>query len=127
MRRELDAEKIAARDAIASADRARDDALTAGGKLAELKEQYAKDKENSEALQRQLSQTLAAEKAAAVAAKERADQGLASVKQVSRFRYVMCRMLELFSLRTPLDQYLYPIETWWVVPTGGWEPYSDSR
>ena len=27
---------------------------------------------------------------------------------MSRFRYVMCRMLELFYLRTPLNQYLYP-------------------
>ena len=33
----------------------------------------------------------------------------------------MCRMLELFYLRTPLEQYLYPIEAWWGVPTGGWE------
>ena len=39
----------------------------------------------------------------------------------------MCRMLEFFYLRTPLDQYLSPIETWWVVPTGGWESYFDSR
>ncbi len=31
--------------------------------------------------------------------------------QESRFRYVMCRMLKLFYLRAPLNQYLYFIET----------------
>ena len=81
MRRELDVEKAAAKTAIASADQAREDALIAERKLAELKEEYSKEKERADASRRDLSQTIANERDATAAAKANADQQVAKLKE----------------------------------------------